>query len=275
MEILGLCLVKNEGDVIESSLRHALQWCDRIYVADNGSTDDTWDTVQRLAVETGGRVVAHGIIDEPFYDGMRSEIYNAVHHQHRAEDWWYYLDGDEFLVEDPRPLLERALAAGHTAVRAWIVQFDFTTEDLAAWESGRVSPEVAVTERLHWYRTDWREYRFFRNDPAVAWTNRDLYLPHHLWNVSPELPLVRHYQHRSPDQIRRRVELRVGKFAHVRSDSWRDYVVSTRGLHDARAAGPLQIDRRRFYLTRLRQELPRLPAYVRTQFRRRLRGKVE
>ena len=49
MKIHGLCVVKNEADIIEQTLRSAATWCDWIYVLDNGSSDGTWEKVQRLA----------------------------------------------------------------------------------------------------------------------------------------------------------------------------------------------------------------------------------
>ncbi len=44
----GICLVKNEEDIIAQSLQHAAGFCDRIFVIDNGSTDATWPIVQSL-----------------------------------------------------------------------------------------------------------------------------------------------------------------------------------------------------------------------------------
>ena len=50
MKIHGLCLVKNEADVLQETLVSALHWCDdHIYVFDNGSNDGTWELVQELA----------------------------------------------------------------------------------------------------------------------------------------------------------------------------------------------------------------------------------
>ena len=40
-KIYSLLLVKNEADIIRSSLMSAVQWSDKVIVMDNGSTDGT------------------------------------------------------------------------------------------------------------------------------------------------------------------------------------------------------------------------------------------
>src|SRR6185503_5119692 len=101
MKIHGLCVVKNEADIIEQTLRSAARWCDSIYVLDNGSTDGTWEKVQALAGELPA-VIPFMRDARPFDDSIRGEILR--HHAARAkrDDWWCILDADEFYVADPR-----------------------------------------------------------------------------------------------------------------------------------------------------------------------------
>ena len=44
-KIYSLLVVKNEGDIIVSSLRDAIRCSDKIIVIDNGSEDDTWKKI--------------------------------------------------------------------------------------------------------------------------------------------------------------------------------------------------------------------------------------
>ena len=172
-----------------------------------------------------GRIVQLRQFDEPFYDGIRAEIYNA-YREELGSGWWMMLAPDEFMVGDPRPLLAEAQAAGADAVMCWMAQFVFTDHDRRRWEEGLVDPSQSVRERIRSYRVDWREYRFFRNDPALAWDDPDLYVPRpeSEWTEHRRLGMLLHYQFRSPDQIRRRIELRYGRFRHVVSPDWTDYV---------------------------------------------------
>ena len=56
MKIHGLCLVKNEADVLQETLLSALHWCDHIYVFDNGSNDGTWELVKEHCQDSIGRL---------------------------------------------------------------------------------------------------------------------------------------------------------------------------------------------------------------------------
>lgn len=74
MRIYAICLIKNEGDIIAECLLHALKFCDRIFVLDNGSTDGTWETVNALALQYP-KINIEGQLLDSFRDGMRSIIY--------------------------------------------------------------------------------------------------------------------------------------------------------------------------------------------------------
>src|SRR5215470_10715399 len=95
--IFGICLVKNEDDIIAESLIFAAKHCDRIFVIDNGSTDGTWNIVQRLAQESS-TIVPFARTLEPFDNSLRSNVYNAMHSGLSDDDWWLILDADEFLA---------------------------------------------------------------------------------------------------------------------------------------------------------------------------------
>lgn len=236
MRIYGLGLCKNEDDVVGDAIEHALRFCDKVIVLDNGSTDRSFEVVQELERAHPGRVVAFGPVDEPFFDGMRSLVWDAFAAELGPDGWWYYLDADEFLEGDPIPVLERAAAGGFDSVKAWIVQFRFTELDLAEWERGGGAPPpgqvVSVRDRLRHYRTDWREYRFLANRPVAPWQDRGSYLPRRELNPTRERVFVRHYQYRDPVQMQKRIDTRVTQsefFDHVTRASWRDYVTSPRG----------------------------------------------
>ena len=49
MKIHGLSIVKNEADILQECFISALDWCDHIYVFDNGSDDGGWELVKELA----------------------------------------------------------------------------------------------------------------------------------------------------------------------------------------------------------------------------------
>jgi hypothetical protein len=223
--LYAILVTKDDADVIVEVVRHAATFCDKIIQLDNCSTDGTWELMGELEAEDPDRFVRLRQFDEPFYDGIRAEVYNS-YRQELGDGWWMMLAPDEMMDRDPRPLLADAAASGDDAVICWMAQFVFTSRDRRAWESGLVDPTAPVTRRVRSYRVDWREPRFFRNDPEAAWDDLDLYLPRpdSAWSIHRRRPVLRHYQFRSPDQIQHRLDLRRGRFRHVTAQSWTEEV---------------------------------------------------
>ena len=49
MKIFGLCVTKNEADIIQDSINSFLEWGDIVSVVDNGSTDGSLEILQQMA----------------------------------------------------------------------------------------------------------------------------------------------------------------------------------------------------------------------------------
>jgi len=231
--IYGICLVKNEDDIIAQSLTYAAKYCDRIYVLDNGSTDNTWEIVQDLA-RKHGKIVAFEQTFEPYGDWLRARVFNEVHRELSNDDWWLILDSDEFLAEDPRPVLKAAVVEGANVVKAWQIQFYFTDKDLQVWGQGKDPRSATIFTRRRYYLINWQEPRFFRNRSRQQWDARtSIKIPDGLQRVYRRRILNRHYQFRDPDQIQKRLNLRHGHslFPHVQSADWRDTVRNSSTLN--------------------------------------------
>lgn len=230
MKIHGLCIVKNEGDVVEECLRAATAWCDHIYVLDNGSDDGTWEIVQRLAGELP-QVVPFKQDDAPFDDGLRAQVYRAYRDRAQSDDWWCRLDADEFYVTDPRAFL-CALPSRYGVVYYASLSYYFSS---AAAEQYKRDPsafadDVPVAERCRYYFAHWSEPRFVRHDAMGDWEgNSGNGWPPGIFERTTAAPvriLAKHYCYRSPQQIERRISTRAsaalsGKvFAHEAIQNW-------------------------------------------------------
>jgi glycosyltransferase involved in cell wall biosynthesis len=229
MKIFGLTVVKNEADIIKHTLNSALEWCDAVYVLDNGSEDGTWEIVKQLA-ESNPAIVAHEQSFEPFDESVRARLFNAYRKRAEDGDWWCRLDADEIYVESPRVFL--AAVRSHDVVWAIHLQYYFTDVDLCRYNESPASYDssIALTDRYHYYRADASEARFFRHRRRLRWNSGAW--PRHLGRVFPRRILVRHYQFRSPPQIRRRLETRSalsgygGRGHHWQNANWESEICS-------------------------------------------------
>jgi hypothetical protein len=252
--LYAMLVTKDDADVIVEVLDHALAFCDKVIQLDNCSTDGTWELVAEVAAAHPGRVVQLRQFDEAFYDGIRAEIYNAFHRE-LGDGWWMMFAPDEMMDGDPRPLLAEAQQAGCDAVICWMAQFVFTGADRRRWEAGEVDPAAPIRSRIRSYRVDWREFRFFRNDPTRRWDDPDLYLPRPeaTWRVHRRHGMLLHYQFRSPGQIQHRIDLRHGRFPHVTSPEWTDYVKPA-WKYSTYRGGPIRTTGFWYWARRIRQK---------------------
>lgn len=221
MKIHALCVVKNESDVIEETLRAAVRWCDAIYVLDNGSWDGTWEKIQSLAHRLPA-VTPYRQDSRPFDDGVRGDILRHYLSRARRRDWWCVLDADEFYLDDPRHFLG-AVPSHYDAVWLQLYTYLFTEEDLASYADHPPLYDDAsrVLERLrHYVVGDYSELRFFRHSCALA----DI-PPVGAQRIYPKRIRLKHFPYRSPQQIQLRLEtrrepMRRGEFVHEKRSNW-------------------------------------------------------
>jgi len=245
MKIHGLCLVKNEADVIEEVLRKASLWCDYIYVMDNGSDDGTWETVLQLAGEFPG-IKPFLQTDEPYSNALRSRIFNHYRKEAQAGDWWCRLDADEIYIDDPRCFLDQVPRL-YQVVWGLQHQFYFTDRDLTDYETSPTASKSSrsIEERLRYYRCDYSEIRFFRHRERLRWETG--HWPRHLGLSYPKRIRLKHFQFRSPEQIQKRLEVRTQALArgcdtlsHYRNlTEWRKAIRTASELHYLEPEGEL------------------------------------
>jgi hypothetical protein len=205
MKIFGICLIKNEADIIDETLTNSSRWCDAIYVFDTGSTDDTWEQVCSLAKRLP-QIHPYKKETRPFRDEMRAEVFNSIRHTASAGDWWCRLDADEIYIDDPRMFLAGVPKSHHTVFSA-SCQYYFTDKDLAAYEADPGAfLSRSAEERLRYYECNWSEVRFCRHRPALKWSRTSW--PTHIGLAHPRRIRLKHLQYRSPAQIQSRLATR-------------------------------------------------------------------
>jgi glycosyltransferase involved in cell wall biosynthesis len=210
MKIHGLCLVKNEADVLQETFLAALHWCDHIYVFDNGSNDGTWELVNNLATHYP-EIVPYKQDNVLYRNSLRADIFNAFRSTAETQDWWCGLDADEFYMDDPRIFLTKVPDHQKTVWSASL-NYYFTDKDEIAYRQDPVRfLQTPVQQRLRYYCSNWGELRFFRHDDDMVWTrDQEAGYPPAMF-TAPAYPVriwLKHFQYRSPEQMERRLRTR-------------------------------------------------------------------
>ena len=226
MKIFAIMLVKNEVDVVKYSILDAKRWADRIFVMDNGSTDGTWEIVQSLADEV---VVPWKQDPQPFYDGLRADVFNHFRHESQNGDWWCCnLDADEFYLDDPRKFLAK-IPKKYNAVRRKAFVFCLTQEDVKNYDfNGDFEKDRSHINKVE--KKMYAELRFFRYKESFRWVTKSVFRhtrSHMIYY--PEFITLKHYQYRSPKQMQVRIDTRRAvfektkqTFRHANQKDWQE-----------------------------------------------------
>jgi glycosyltransferase involved in cell wall biosynthesis len=256
--IHAICLVKNEGDIVAQTLRYASSFCHKIYVFDNGSSDNSWEEVKKSASDI---VIPFRHENVPFYDGLRAQVFNAIRDRFEPGDWLYILDADEFLVEDPRKAVQIAEREGAQQINACQYNFHFTDVDWQNYQRGLDSRDQPIGQRRRYYCFTNIEQRFFQIDADTVWhEHTDADNPHGYMRPQGSKRFKKcsyriancHYQYRDPEQIQLRLKTRrearkvnQANFIHYQpldtNMDWKEYIVPSEQLNYYRNDGVFKI----------------------------------
>jgi glycosyltransferase involved in cell wall biosynthesis len=109
MRLAAVTMARNEGDIIETAIRHNLQVVDHVLVIDHCSADDTPAIVKALIAE-GLPVTLMMDTSLAFHQSRRTTEGARWLFQRQHADWVFPLDADELLKVPSREALERGLA---------------------------------------------------------------------------------------------------------------------------------------------------------------------
>lgn len=235
MRLHGLLLTRDDADIIDECVAHALTWCDGLYVFDTGSSDDTWERINEHAL------VDHRVVPlrkcEPavmMSSPLRAFVFNLVRDRFEEGDWWVQQDVDEFYHISPRNFIYERLRPTETAVYNQHFEFRITREEVERWRAGDDSvfdrSRPIADLRRHYNILIHSEPRMFRFRKAMQWGCRSAY-PWNMGYVARERIPIRHYPHRDPLSLQTRLILRnhllplsQENWSHWAVTDWRHYV---------------------------------------------------
>lgn len=112
MTTVGITMVKDEGDIIEGTLRHMLGEVDVVYLLENGSSDNTEAVLDKLLLE-GAPLVVIEDTDPAYYQSRKMTWLAETAVAERGATWVVPFDADEIWwhpagrVADVLSLVER------------------------------------------------------------------------------------------------------------------------------------------------------------------------
>src|SRR5260370_27252652 len=148
--LVGMSTVRNEGDVLREVMEYALRSHDCIYVVDWGSEDETPLILSELA-RRWPALRFLGTIEPAFAEQIRWQIWSRFRSDHSFRDWWSIVDADEFFHDDPREVIQRAVAEGADHIMVQHVEFYYKKLEYLRWLENHESladRARSITERL-------------------------------------------------------------------------------------------------------------------------------
>ncbi len=203
MKIYAICLVRNEVDIIDITIKEAKQWVDKLLLIDNGSDDGTWERIQAWESE---QVVPVERTTAPYADALRSHAFKAFKNEMKKGDWWAIQDADEFFYENPRKFLPQ-IASKYHAVASKKVDRRLPKECAENTQASE-TPSIDPKGFPYFAPFAWSEIRFFRHRPRLQWPE-GMNWPRRVGIVAPEKIRVEHYPFRSLEQVNKKYKEKI------------------------------------------------------------------
>ena len=96
--IVGMMWNRNEEDILEDTITAALKQVDTLMIADDGSTDNSWDIIQRLAASNKDQIEHIRRQPDKEDKGQRQALLSLIQERHRAEDTWVQIVESDIMV---------------------------------------------------------------------------------------------------------------------------------------------------------------------------------
>lgn len=200
-------IVKNEVDIIEYTLINALKWADNLFVWDNGSDDGTTEKLNELSNKYE-KIHFKGVVNKPFYDGLRGELIQSIKHLSSVGDWWCMLDADEIYFESPKIIIDNQ-PSNVNCIWGTMIDFKFTDLDYKRYlDDPQNFHKTDLLDRFQYYECICIERRFYKHQKFGLFWVSGKQCPYLHESYSADRPFFANYRYRSPEQIISRVEIR-------------------------------------------------------------------
>ena len=208
MNVVGVMWAKNEGDIIYETITDAIRNVDTLMIADDGSTDDTWQIIQRLRKLWPDKIEHIQQAPDPKDKGQRAALLSEVRRRYRPEDTWVQVvEADVLLLDtDVRAVVSAAsdkIALSWHMLNACRRSTDWKGAD--TWPNWPV-PIREIMPLAHWMEVVLYTFRpleklFYDHERWRPWPKGFSHYSKDavkIYAKYPDSPLVLHVGHRGP-----------------------------------------------------------------------------
>ena len=95
--VVGMMWNRNEGDILEDTLTAALKKVDTLFIADDNSTDNSWDIIQAHSSEIE---YMRNCREVPGDVGSRQVLLNEIRKRYKPENTWVQIIESDIMILD-------------------------------------------------------------------------------------------------------------------------------------------------------------------------------
>jgi len=207
--IVGMMWNRNEGDILEEIIEAALTQVDSLFIADDGSTDDSWSCIQSIAQRRPDKIEYIRNERNHPVDRQRTPMLNEIRARYKPENTWVQIIESDIMILDTDIREALSKFAVHNIAMSWqclnAVRLPGTWEGLDTYPNWKMPIKELMQYQhrleamlytfrplpaLYYDRSFWRPWP----KGFSAYTNKPVKDPH----KDPESPLLAHYGYRGP-----------------------------------------------------------------------------
>ena len=214
--LVGLLMIRNEADILDEMLACATRWFDRILVLDgtNGEvararTDEILDGYSEVVLRMRDEELGHQV-----RDGARQYLLEECRARYGVDNWIGVLHADEFMDQDPRPMLASHHPRRDPSIRVRVTHTFLHTDDKRSWETIVDQPIRTRVQHLMWPGVPEARFFFDAGDRDYETMRHGKVIPTSFRN-GPLVDgfVITQYNERSP-------ELLIERAAQREQDTW-------------------------------------------------------
>lgn len=120
MNLVGMMWNRNEGDILEETITEALKHVDSLFIADDNSTDNSWEIIKSLANSRKDKIEYIRNKRDPRDQGQRQSLLDEIRRRYKPEDTWVQvIESDMMILEtDIREAVKTQ--ACHDVAMCWL-----------------------------------------------------------------------------------------------------------------------------------------------------------